>query len=247
MRPQFKNAWVFVVPLRAGGGTRLKILEAMAMERPVVSTTIGAEGIPCQDGRHILLADSPIDFANAVLRLIADERLRAQLAREAASWARQNYKIGKACPDGCSEKPWIKCLRSNVILRRNLEHERDNARTEPCVQACCVCTERRGRRRRSYRRMPQLDGLRALAVAGVLWSHAMPVAYISIFKSHVGHLGVQLFFVLSGFLISGILLDISKRANSSQGKTAWIEAVLHPALSAHLPTLLYGAVSGCAV
>jgi peptidoglycan/LPS O-acetylase OafA/YrhL len=65
-------------------------------------------------------------------------------------------------------------------------------------------------------RMPQLDGLRALAVAGILWSHAMPVAYISIFKSHIGHLGVQLFFVLSGFLISGILLDISNRASSSQ-------------------------------
>ncbi len=97
IRPQFEGAWVFVVPLRAGGGTRLKILEAMAMDRPIVSTRVGAEGIPCQDGEHILLADTAIEFANSVLRLIADEKLRAQLASQAAQWARQNYDWKDAC------------------------------------------------------------------------------------------------------------------------------------------------------
>jgi len=66
--------------------------------------------------------------------------------------------------------------------------------------------------------MPQLDGLRALAVVMVLWSHSMPVAYQYVLNTHIGFIGVQLFFVLSGFLISGILLDISKRGTSSQTK-----------------------------
>jgi glycosyltransferase involved in cell wall biosynthesis len=97
IRPCFERSWIFVVPLRAGGGTRLKILEAMAMELPIVSTAIGAEGIPCQDGEHILLADSPSDFANAVLRLLADEKLRLQLSNEAASWVRKNYDWKDLC------------------------------------------------------------------------------------------------------------------------------------------------------
>ncbi len=67
-------------------------------------------------------------------------------------------------------------------------------------------------------RMPQLDGLRALAVIAVLWSHSMPDKYVYILNTHVGFAGVQLFFVLSGFLISGILLDISKPGASSQEK-----------------------------
>jgi glycosyltransferase involved in cell wall biosynthesis len=97
IRPCFDRPWIFVVPLRAGGGTRLKILEAMAMERPIVSTRIGAEGIPCKDGEHILLADSPGDFANAVLRLIRNETLRFQLASHAALWVRRNYNWGDLC------------------------------------------------------------------------------------------------------------------------------------------------------
>ncbi len=67
-------------------------------------------------------------------------------------------------------------------------------------------------------RMPQLDGLRALAVIAVLWSHSVPDAYVYFLNTHVGYAGVQLFFVLSGFLISGILLDISKPGSSNQEK-----------------------------
>jgi polysaccharide biosynthesis protein PslH len=97
IRPQFEGAWVFVAPVRAGGGTRLKILEAMAMQRAVVSTRVGAAGVPYTDGEHVLLADTPDDFANAVLRLIANKTLRAQLAGNAALWVRQNYNWPDLC------------------------------------------------------------------------------------------------------------------------------------------------------
>jgi glycosyltransferase involved in cell wall biosynthesis len=91
MRPLFERAWVAIVPLRAGGGTRLKIPEAMAMECPVVSTSIGAEGVPYLDGRHLLLADSPESFADAVLRLLRDEILRDSIKAEAAEFIRSHY------------------------------------------------------------------------------------------------------------------------------------------------------------
>lgn len=91
MRPQFEQAWVFVVPLRVGGGTRLKILEAMAMECAVVSTSIGAEGVPYQSGEHLQIADTPSAFARAVVDLLldADKRRRQELA--AAEFVRNNY------------------------------------------------------------------------------------------------------------------------------------------------------------
>ena len=63
IRPSISGAAVYVVPLRIGGGTRIKIFEAMAMESAVVSTRIGAEGLPVTDGDNILLAESPEDFA----------------------------------------------------------------------------------------------------------------------------------------------------------------------------------------
>jgi polysaccharide biosynthesis protein PslH len=70
---------VAVVPLLAGSGTRLKILEAWAAGVPVVSTTIGAEGLPARDGEHLLLADNHTEFAAAVSRLLADPGLRQRL------------------------------------------------------------------------------------------------------------------------------------------------------------------------
>ncbi len=97
MRPQFDQAWVFVVPLRLGGGTRLKIIEAMAMECGVVSTPIGAEGVPYVNGEHLLLAETPGPFADAVVRLLTDSALRQQLQTQAAAWARQNYDWSRLC------------------------------------------------------------------------------------------------------------------------------------------------------
>src|SRR6202034_846428 len=72
VRPYMERSKVFIVPLRIGGGTRLKILEAMAMGKAVVSTTIGAEGIEYTDGKNILLGDAPQDFADKVLFSLND-------------------------------------------------------------------------------------------------------------------------------------------------------------------------------
>jgi glycosyltransferase involved in cell wall biosynthesis len=80
VRPFIAKAAVFVVPIRYGSGTRLKVLEALAMRMPVVSTSLGAEGIPVLDGRHLLLADDPEPFATSVLRLLEDRSLARTLA-----------------------------------------------------------------------------------------------------------------------------------------------------------------------
>ncbi len=83
VRPFLWGAAVAIVPLRIGGGTRLKIYEAMAAKVPVVSTTIGAEGLDVRDGENILIADSPREFADACLELLEDKTLRRSLARTA--------------------------------------------------------------------------------------------------------------------------------------------------------------------
>ena len=86
---------VCIVPLRIGGGTRLKIFEAMAMGKPVVSTTIGAEGLPVQSGKNILIADTPEDFAASVLSLLRDSNQRRQLATAARALVEENYSWRK--------------------------------------------------------------------------------------------------------------------------------------------------------
>src|SRR5205823_6594364 len=72
VRPHMAEAAVYVVPLRIGGGTRLKIFEALSMAKAVVSTTVGAEGLPLAPGRHFLQADEPAGFAEAVTSLLRD-------------------------------------------------------------------------------------------------------------------------------------------------------------------------------
>ncbi len=91
VRPHLARAGVVIVPLRVGGGTRLKILEAMAMSRPVVSTTVGAEGIGATDGRDILIADDPAAFARAVQRVIEDPLLAARLGEAGRALVEQRY------------------------------------------------------------------------------------------------------------------------------------------------------------
>jgi glycosyltransferase involved in cell wall biosynthesis len=78
--PYYQQSSICVVPLRAGGGTRLKILEAMAIGRPVVSTTIGCEGLDVIDGEHLLIADTPSQFAEKALRLLNDRQLYQYLS-----------------------------------------------------------------------------------------------------------------------------------------------------------------------
>ena len=91
VRPYMWNASVFVVPLRMGGGTRFKVVEAMAAGVPVVSTRLGAEGIPAVDGRDLLLADDPETFAQAVVRVLAEPALAAQLASNGVEFVRRHF------------------------------------------------------------------------------------------------------------------------------------------------------------
>jgi glycosyltransferase involved in cell wall biosynthesis len=85
--PYLANAAVFVVPLRMGGGTRLKIFEGMAMGKAVVSTSIGAEGLDVTAGRDLLIADAPDEFARAVVDLLGDPERRRALGEAAARLA----------------------------------------------------------------------------------------------------------------------------------------------------------------
>lgn len=92
VRPLVHAAEVSVVPLRMGGGTRLKILESLSMMNPVVTTTIGGEGIALEDGETALIADEPRAFADAVLRLFAERALRERLARNGFELMRNQYE-----------------------------------------------------------------------------------------------------------------------------------------------------------
>ncbi|MFD7660226.1 glycosyltransferase family 4 protein, partial [Actinosynnema sp. NPDC059797] len=91
VRTYVRAADVVAVPLRQGSGTRIKVLEAFAIGAPVVSTVIGAEGIDARDGEHLLLADEPEDFAEAVLRLLRDRTAAEQLAGRARELVRRKY------------------------------------------------------------------------------------------------------------------------------------------------------------
>ena len=83
IRPHVAAADISVIPLRVGSGTRIKAFESMAMGRPVVATTIGIEGLDIRPDEHYLRADTPVQFAAAILRLLDDEGLRTRL-RQAA-------------------------------------------------------------------------------------------------------------------------------------------------------------------
>lgn len=91
IRPYVRHAAVYVVPLRVGGGTRLKIFEAMAMGKAVVSTTIGAEGLPVTHGQNIVLADEPEDFARQVVRLLRAPPERSALGQAARQLVESKY------------------------------------------------------------------------------------------------------------------------------------------------------------
>jgi glycosyltransferase involved in cell wall biosynthesis len=91
VRPTIAQSAVCVVPLLSGGGTRLKILEAMALGTPVVSTLQGAEGLRVTPGQDILIADDPGTFAHQVLRLLASPELQSRLARAGRRLVRENY------------------------------------------------------------------------------------------------------------------------------------------------------------
>lgn len=90
-RPLVHEAGVYILPLRVGSGTRLKLLEAMAMGKAIVSTRIGAEGVVLEDGKNILMADTPEEIAEAVLKLMGDAELRKRLGKAAHQQAEKLY------------------------------------------------------------------------------------------------------------------------------------------------------------
>lgn len=105
------QASAVVVPLRAGAGTRLKILEAMAMDRPVISTTLGAEGLDVVDGSNILLADTPTDFVRAVESVVRSLETASRLAEAGRRLVVARYD-------------WRHCLRPlEALYERLLEPE----------------------------------------------------------------------------------------------------------------------------
>jgi polysaccharide biosynthesis protein PslH len=91
VRPYMARSWVLAVPLRLGGGTRLKIMEAMAAGLPVVSTSVGAQGIDAVHGQHFLLADNPLEFAQLTAQLLQNSSLGLMLATNGRQRVEQCY------------------------------------------------------------------------------------------------------------------------------------------------------------
>jgi glycosyltransferase involved in cell wall biosynthesis len=103
-RPYFAEAEVVIVPLLDGSGTRLKIAEALAMARPVVTTSIGMEGLELEPEKHVLLADEPVRFAEQVLRLLGNHQLQAKLGQQARQWIEEHAtpeRVGERFEEAC--------------------------------------------------------------------------------------------------------------------------------------------------
>src|SRR5205814_3692637 len=90
-RPYVARASAGVIPLRMGSGTRLKVLEGLAMGCPLVSTSVGCEGIEIQDDDHLLVADDPVEFARSVLRVLDDQVLASRLGRNGRALVEARY------------------------------------------------------------------------------------------------------------------------------------------------------------
>jgi polysaccharide biosynthesis protein PslH len=109
VRPYIGRARLYVVPLRIGGGTRMKIYEAMAMGKAVVSTRVGAEGLPVTDGRDIVLADKPEAIAARIVELLGDDGRRRmigdagrRLCTDHFSWDVVARRFSEICQDTVS-------------------------------------------------------------------------------------------------------------------------------------------------
>jgi glycosyltransferase involved in cell wall biosynthesis len=92
VRPYLARAGAVIAPLRMGGGTRIKILEAMAMGKAVITTSVGCEGIDVIDGEHVLVADEPAAFADAVRRVLDDASLASCLGRAGRALVDREYR-----------------------------------------------------------------------------------------------------------------------------------------------------------
>jgi glycosyltransferase involved in cell wall biosynthesis len=99
IRPCFAQASAVLVPLRIGGGSRIKILEALSMGKAVVTTSIGAEGLDVISEEHCLVADTPAEFAQAVEKLLNNPGLAAQLGRNGRNLVVERYDWGRLAQD----------------------------------------------------------------------------------------------------------------------------------------------------
>ena len=102
VRPYFERATAYVCPISEGGGTRLKILDALAMGVPLIGTSFACSGLSLKDGNHVLLADTPEDFAYQIERVLADSALRSILAAAGRDAVERLYSwnvIGKSLID----------------------------------------------------------------------------------------------------------------------------------------------------
>ncbi len=104
VREHIAHHAVYIIPLRIGGGTRIKAYEAMAMGKPVVSTAVGVEGLPVKDGEHFILADDAPQFAKAVINLLRNPQRRRELGMAAREFVKNNFsweRAGEAFAEVC--------------------------------------------------------------------------------------------------------------------------------------------------
>ncbi len=99
IQPYIAHADLYVVPLLAGGGTRLKILESLAMARPVVSTRLGADGFPVSDGEQLALADTPADFIQRCVALLQQPQEAAAMGERGRTFVVDHYSWDKIVPE----------------------------------------------------------------------------------------------------------------------------------------------------
>ena len=128
VRPYVQRAAVCVVPLRIGSGTRMKIFEAMACGKPVVSTSIGAQGLPVTNGYDIELADEPAPFADRVAELCANPAKRSELGRQARDLVSQHYgwqtvgdQIGNLLEQICHSRAEGHAIRNRAACHSELQ------------------------------------------------------------------------------------------------------------------------------
>jgi glycosyltransferase involved in cell wall biosynthesis len=112
VRPMIARSWASIVPIRSGGGTRLKILESMALGSPVVSTTKGAEGLEVVDGENILLADSPEGFARRAIEILHSPALRGRIRSGALNLVSSRYDWQILAP---SVADLVEQVRTSVV------------------------------------------------------------------------------------------------------------------------------------
>jgi len=116
VRPHIARASLYVTPLRVGGGSRLKILEALAMGLPVLSTTVGAEGLQLCDGEHLVLRDDPQSFARQAVAMLAEPERYVDMARRGRERVLEQYGWDGIAPR--LEKSWERAVANHASERR---------------------------------------------------------------------------------------------------------------------------------